>query len=185
MSLFSKKDDFDIKCSDRSIKNKIDNYYETKLDNDVEYAYKTDLFVSYGIKYFNNISKWLEIEYEKHTKDDKCNIPDYKTFLSLADDIRKNKDKYIDKTVYVEGYIAYGAFDTVDIYPVPCRSDIEKKCAIELAEFKAFDSLCLIGKKAEEMNYTLNYGTHIKVYGIVNTSKSGGDIIVQSYEVVE
>ena len=187
MGLFSKKESFDIQCSDRRIKNMIDAYYKKEPDNCGYYEDKVAFFVEYGIKYFREIDKWLELEYAKHHSDTSCDIPDYKTFLSMEKIMLDNQNEYQNKSVCVEGYIAYGAFDSVNIYPVPCRSEIEKKCAYTLADFRAFYSLVLIGKKAEEINYTLNYGTHIRVYGVTSPRKGWDNvpIIIHRYEVLE
>ena len=187
MGLFDKKENFDIECSDRRIKDMIDDYYQEEPDGYRYYAEKTAFFVEYGIRYFKMIAQWLELEYANHYSDELCDIPNYKTFLELEKSMLDNPIEYQNKTVCVEGYYAHGAFDTVYLYPVPCRSEIEKKTAYTLADFGAFDDLVLIGKRAEEINDTYKCGTHIRIYGVTSPRKDWGGvpIIIERYEILD
>lgn len=187
MKHFDKKENFDIQCSDRRIKNMVDKYYRKEPDWSGYYEESVAFLVEYGIRYLDTISEWIKIEYANHYSDASCDIPDYKTFLSLEQSMLDNQTEYQNKSVCVEGYIAWSGIDSVNIYPVPFRSEIEKKSAYTLSEFRDFHSLVLIGKQAEEMSYSLEDGTHIRVYGVTSPYKDWDNvpILVQRYEVLD
>lgn len=183
MGLFRKKDNYDIICRDRNLKNIIDNFYQ---DSSSEYDYQDRIafLVEDGIKFRTLLKDWLENEYTKHYSDNTCDIPNYKTFLSLKDKMIDAPEEYKNKSICVEGYVAYRLLpNAVFIYPIPCKNDVEKRLFYALADdLRATDSIILI---SEEL-HSLESGTHIRVYGIPSFyTPTTVHICVQKYEILD
>jgi len=197
MGIFQKKETFDIRCRDRSLKNIIDECYSRKPDWDGDYEDRVIFYVKQGIKYRQLLLELLDEGYAKHKSDPSCDIPDYKTFLSLEQTMIDNQDEYQHKTICVEGYVAYSLWDhkewnrnnaCVFIYPIPCETDAEKHIFYSLAdELNATDSIILV---SDDLLPTQT-GVHIRAYGVPCFYKAwdGGragkvHILVQKYEVL-
>lgn len=72
--------------------------------------------------------------YAEHASDLTCDIPNYKTYLSLEQTIRDNPKRYHTKSIFVEGYVAYGLHSgtiggldnsEVTLSPLPCKTTVE------------------------------------------------------------
>ena len=88
------------------MKNLIDGCYHERPEWDGYYETRVTYYVEEGIKYRELLREILAEGYEKHKNDPSCDIPDYRTFLSLEQSMIDDRDAYQKKTVCVEGYIA-------------------------------------------------------------------------------
>lgn len=197
MGLFQKKEDYDIHCYDRRLKDIIDDSFKEKPEN-IDYECVARYYVSQGIKYHKLLKNILDNGYSKHKCDSSCNIPDYKTFLSLEQKMIDNQEDFIGKSVCVEGYVAYYLWSDkpwsrcnagVFIYPLPCKTDVELQINYDLIdELHATDSIILIS----DIPLPLDQGTHIRVHGTPsfydprNGERAGKvHLLVHDYEIIE
>lgn len=197
MSIFRKKESFDIRCHDRTLKNLIDNCYHEKPDRDWYYEGRVTFYVEQGIKYRQLLGELIDEGYAKHKSDPSCDIPDYKTFLSLERTMLENKDEYKDKTICIEGYVSctfcYSAIWSRDtagiwIYPLPCKTKTELKI-----NYALFDDIGTTHPIILVSDQPLNVedGMHIRAHGVPYFYKSydGGNpdrvhILIQDYEIL-
>lgn len=199
MSFFKKKEDFDIQCSNRTLKNLIDECYGSTASW-ADYEHRTMFLVEQCIKYRKLLNLIMDEAYEKHVSDYSCDIPDYKTFISEEKEMLKNRDEYKDKTICVEGYVSnvFRPFYPevwnrdnagVMIYPMPCRTEVEEKIINTLvADICATDFIMLVSDSPIEVES----GNHIRVYGRPYFYKTNGGgtatkvhILVNKYEILE
>lgn len=193
------KEDYDIHCRDRRLKNLIDSCYHERPEWDGYYETRVTYYVEEGIKYRELLREILAEGYAKHKRDQNCDIPDYQTFLSLEQSMIDDQDAYQGKTVCVEGYISYHLRNyrngwtrdnsAVFIYPIPCKSEVEKKIIYALCDdMRATESLVLVS----DTLLPTQEGLHIRVHGVPYFySVPGGDragkvhILVKEYEVIK
>lgn len=199
MFMGRKKNDNDIHCSDRALKNLIDDCYHGKPEWDSDYECRIRHYVEEGIKYRKLLRKLLDEGYAKHHSDQSCDIPDYKSFLALEQSMIDAPSEYHDKVVCVEGYVAYHSQDyrsswtrdnaAIFIYPLPCASEAEKSIIFSLCDdLLATEAITLVS----DSPLPTGKGLHIRVHGTPHFYKTpGGDkaakvhILVQKYEIVE
>ena len=199
MVFFKKKNKevFDIYCRDRTLKNLIDSSFTQKVTNDLGYEDRIIFYVKEGIKYRNLLKQVLEDGYSKHKSDITCDIPDYKTFLSLEQAMIDDREQYQHKSICVEGYIAYSLCPSqtwsrdngVFIYPLPCETDSEVQINYALVDdCNATESIILVSDRP----LPTKRGMHIRVHGEPSFHKAwdGGrpakvHILVHEYEILE
>ena len=198
MGIFQKKSDFDIHCSDRKLKDLIDECYHEKPDWDGYYESRAIFCVEDGIKYRKLLKMLLEDGYAKHQHDPTCDIPDYRTFISLEPIMLNNPPEYHNKSVCVEGYIAWYLWDYsewnrdnagVGIYPLPCQTNAEKKINYALMDdLNITNDITLVS----DQPLPLSIGLHIRVHGVPyfyetdDGSRPGRvHILVSEFEIIQ
>ena len=195
---FKRKEDYDIHCPDRKLKDLIDSCYHEKPEWDGYYETRVTYYVKEGIKYRDLLREILSEGYKKHKRDPGCDIPDYQTFLSLEKSMIDDRNAYQKMTVCVEGYIAYHLQDyttkwmrdntAVFIYPLPCKSKAEKMIIYALCDdMRATDHIILVS----DFPIPTEEGLHIRVHGIpCFYNVFGGEmaskvhLLVQEYEII-
>ena len=96
---FKRKEDYDIHCPDRKLKDLIDSCYHEKPEWDGYYETRVTYYVKEGIKYRDLLREILSEGYKKHKRDPGCDIPDYQTFLSLEKSMIDDRNAYQKMTV--------------------------------------------------------------------------------------
>ena len=200
MGIFQKRENFDISCRDRTIKDLIDKCYGERPDSEATYQDRVAFYIEQGIKYRDMLNQLISDGYAKHKSDPSCDIPDYKAFLSLERTMLENRDEYKDKTICIEGYVSHVFLpwypekwgrDTAGIwiYPLPCKTETEKKINYAIA-----DDLCATSSVTlvSDQPLTVEEGMHIRVHGVPYFYKphDGGNpanvhILIRDYEVLD
>lgn len=174
LDFFTEKSDYNIQCYNRTLKNLIDlccnsergytgciHYESAAIDCIRKFLHLREVF-----------QKILLDGYKSHKTDVSCEIPDYQTFLSLQQKMKDSPEHYKNKTVCVEGYVAYsiGEYEKWDhdsaavwIYPLPFKTNAEKEICFALVdELNLTKSISL----CSDQPLPKEEGLHIRVYGI-------------------
>ena len=197
MGIFKKQKDYDIHCADERLKKLIRDQCKETPEDEIDYEYVARYYIEQGIKYRELLKKILEEGYSKHQSDSSCDIPNYKSFISFEQVMIDNQADFKDKSICVEGYVAYHLWDYkqwgrnnagVFIYPLPNKTDIEDQINMALIdELYATDSIILVS----DTPLPIERGLHIRVHGVPSFyrtpdgSRAGKvHILVQNYEVI-
>lgn len=198
MGIFGKTKDYDIHCTDGRLKKLIRDQFKETPENEIDYEYFARFYIRQGIKYHELLKKILEEGYSKHQSDFSCDIPDYKSFILLEQAMINNQADFKEKSICVEGYVAYHLWDykqwgrnnaAVFIYPIPWKTDIDLQIQHDLIdELCATDCIILVSDNP----LPIDEGIHIRVHGVPSfyTTDDGSrpgkvHLLVNNYEVIE
>ena len=158
---------------------KADPYNHKHIDEAITLIYD-------GIKFRLLVKKRIE-DIPNISSDNSYDISGFKEFISLQKEMSKKPEEYINKSVYIEGYIfSLDSFDCkseISLSPIPCKTEFDRSIFYEARSLGLTDLISVYS----DYGFPEERGLHLRIYGIPYFSEYSMNvkIFAQKYEIIE